>query len=35
MTPETLRRQPGGPGAQLSPPPQPMRGIAVKQAKEE
>lgn len=34
MTPETFRRQPGGPGAQLSPP-QPMRGIAVKQAKEE
>lgn len=33
MTPETFRRQPGGPGAQLSPPP--MRGIAVKQAKEE
>ena len=32
MTPETLRRQPGGPGAA---PPQPMRGIAVKQAKEE
>lgn len=33
MTPETFRRQPGGPGAQLSP--QPMHGIAVKQAKEE
>lgn len=33
MTPETFRRQPGSPGAQLSP--QPMRGIAVKQAKEE
>lgn len=34
MTPETFRRQPGGPGAAL-PPPYPMRGIAVKQAKEE
>lgn len=33
MTPETFRRQPGAPGAAL--PPQPMRGIAVKQAKEE
>lgn len=33
MTPETFRRQPGGPGAVL--PPHPMRGIAVKQAKEE
>ena len=32
MTPETFRRQPGGPGAALPPP---MRGIAVKQAKEE
>lgn len=32
MTPETFRRQPGA-RAQL--PPQPMRGIAVKQAKEE
>lgn len=32
MTPETFRRQPGGPGAAL---PHPMRGIAVKQAKEE
>lgn len=33
MTPETLRRQPRGPGVAL--PPYPMRGIAVKQAKEE
>lgn len=32
MTPETFRRQPGGPGAAL--PPYPMRGIAVKQSKE-
>lgn len=34
MIPEAFRRQPGGTGAAL-PPPQPMRGIAVKQAKEE
>ncbi len=33
MTPETFRRQPGGPGAAL--PAQPMRGNAVKEAKEE
>lgn len=33
MTLETFRRQPGSPGAALPPPP--MRGIAVKRAKEE